>query len=87
MNSMHNFNRDKQRAIQQLREMNKRASVSAPKKEAKPHDIPHKRTPFVLQNFSFSMSDDELLFLGLLVILSKDCDDTLLFLALFYIFM
>lgn len=87
MNSMHNFTKDKQRAIQQMREMNKRASVSAPKSAAKPHDTAHKHTSFALQNFSFPLSDDELLFLGLIMILSKDCDDTWLFLALFYIFL
>lgn len=87
MNTMHNFSSAKQRAIQQMREMNKRSSPQVKTESPKKREILHKQPLFSLQNFSFPLSDDELLFLGLIMILSKDCDDTWLFLALFYIFL
>lgn len=87
MNTMHNFYSDKQRAVEQLREMNKRASQKAAKTEAKPPESKHNNMPFISPNFSIPLSNDDLLFIGLIMILSKDCHDTWLFLALFYIFL
>lgn len=86
MNSMHDFYRDKQRAVEQLREMNNRASQNAEKAQAKTPEYTPNRAPFLSPKLSFSLSDDDLLFIGLIMILSKDCHDTWLFLALFYIF-
>lgn len=85
MTDMHNFSNTKNRAINELREMNKRATQ--PEDFCKPSakkskQIPHK-TP--LANFDMFFSNDEILIVSLILILSKDCTDYCLFLALLYI--
>ena len=83
MSGMHNFSNLKNNAINEMLEMNKRARKSAviPPQNKTKSDKTHE----LKANFSFSA--DELLVLGLVLILSKDCDDNLLFLALLYILM
>ena len=81
MTGMHNFSNRKNNAINEMLEMNKRAKKTAdiPPQNNTKCDKTHVPPP------GFSFSADELLVLGLVLILSKDCDDNLLFLALLYI--
>lgn len=87
MTEMHNFSRDKQRAITEMLNMNKKAlksdAFSADKSAVKPKKLPQN----LLAKSGLSMSGDELLIIGLILILAEDCRDTWLFLALAYILM
>lgn len=87
MTEMHNFSRDKQRAITEMLDMNKKAIKSntfSADKTAAEHKNPPKNS-FVKSGLS--MSGDEILIIGLILILAEDCRDTWLFLALAYILM
>lgn len=83
MTSMHNFSNRKKSAINEMFEMNKRAT----KTEEKPQQNKTKCDKMRIEKQGVSFNADELLVLGLVLILSKDCDDTMLFLALLYILM
>ncbi len=87
MNSMHNFNSQKQMAINQLNEMQRRAT--APKEmsatDKKPTKKPQKSQENFNKNILSALSDDTLIILGLILILSSDNSDMLLLLALAYI--
>lgn len=85
MTDMHNFTQDKNRAITELFEMNKRAFKNEEISSANPlSSEPNNAVPITnLRNGSFS--SDQLLILGLFFILYKDCHDIWLFLALIYI--
>ncbi len=74
MNDMHNFSQAKQNAINQMLDMNKKARQNAP--TALKNSIGGSLT---------SISNDTILILGLLLILSQDCSDMWLFLALVYL--
>ena len=83
MNDMQNFSNLKNRAINEMLKMNEKASKTTDLKEdnqAKKEQIKHKKTIF-----DIFFSNDELLILALVLILSKDCNDYWLFLALLYI--
>ena len=85
MTEMHNFSRDKQRAITEMLDMNKKALKSdafSADKSAVKHKNPPQNS---LAKSGLSMSEDEILIIGLILILAKDCRDTWLFLALAYI--
>lgn len=82
---MHNFKAAKTRAIDELYEMNKRASKNADFKPQKSPHTPSENGKNLLKNFNLLNSDDELIILGLIIFLSKDCHDKWLFLALLYI--
>ncbi len=87
MNDMHNFTQAKNKAINELLHMQNRATQSQDNKESvkqKAHPINHKKRP---KNFGLSITDDELIIIGLLLILSEDCHDIWLFLSLIYILM
>lgn len=87
MSDMHNFSAHKQRAIEQIFEMNKKAAQP----EAQPQQNTMrnmynsvKKSP---NNFGVNFSNDDMLIMGLILILSEDCRDMWLFLALIYILM
>ena len=83
MIDMHNFSENKDRAICEMLEMNKRADKSAPSCHASSKKQSKKNS----SNIALTFSSDELLIMGLFFILYKDCDDIWLFLALLYILM
>lgn len=85
MTDMHNFKAAKKRAIDQMYEMNKKACESNDFKDVERLNSTTNNGNNLLKNFNISVSDDELIVIGLLLILSKDCSDTWLFLALLYI--
>lgn len=87
MNEMHKFSHDKQRAIEQLREMNKRAVKTEPLTTDGTAQNSKKASKNLSDNFKISMSSDDILIVALILILSQDCHDKWLFLALFYILM
>lgn len=84
---MHNFSKAKQNAIDEMLNMNKRATHL--------NDVPPQNNAPYSPNTSItstpktdnSFSNDTLLIIGLILILSQDCSDTRLFLALLYILM
>lgn len=82
---MHNFTKAKNHAINELWDMNKRAIKSTDNLNFnRREDIPtHQKNAF--KNFVSSISDDEIIIISLLLILSEDCRDIWLFLALVYI--
>ncbi len=89
MTGMHNFSAQKQRAINQINEMQKRAI--RPKNEPRPIKKAPAPTQKAPQNLPFltnlSLNDDTLIILGLILILSSEKSDMLLILALAYILM
>ncbi|MBR3591338.1 MAG: hypothetical protein IKL46_00590 [Clostridia bacterium] len=87
MNDMQDFSSIKNRAIEELFKMNKQASKvrnSGNRKAEKSGENQHKIT---IANGGLSLSSDELLILGIVLILSNDSHDMWLFLALLYILM
>lgn len=85
MNDMHNFGDAKKRAINELYEMNQKAAKNADYKAQQTDKSRILNTKNTLGKFNLSLSEDELIVIGLLLILSKDCSDNMLFLALLYI--
>ena len=83
MTGMHNFSNRKKNAINEMFEMNKRAT----KTEEKTHQNASKHEKIQKGKQDFLFGEDEMLVLGLILILSKDCNDMVLFLALLYILM
>ncbi len=83
MNDMHNFSQAKQTAIEQLREMNKKAAKAERSPRQNGHNPPQKSP----NNFITLGSNDDILIMGLILILAGDCHDKWLFLALLYILM
>lgn len=84
---MHNFISLKENAINEMREMNKKATYKEPL-VAKTRQINQNKTLKNHQkNFFANMSDDDILIIGLILVLYGDCRDTWLFLALAYILM
>ena len=87
MSDMQDFSSIKNRAIDELFKMNKQASKvrnSSNTKAEKSGENQHKIT---IANSGLSLSSDELLILGIVLILSNDSHDMWLFLALLYILM
>ncbi len=87
MNDMQNFSNLKNRAINEMLEMNERAAKTGHSNvefQEKTKQVPHK---IHTENTSVCFSNDEILILGIVFILSKDCSDYWLFLALLYILM
>lgn len=85
MNDMHNFKAAKDKAIDELYQMNRRATENADLKHQNSSSAPFNNSKKLLKNFNLLNSDDELIILGLIMVLSKDCHDKWLFLALLYI--
>ena len=81
MNDMHNFDTLKQNAINQLFELNKKST----KNNCEQGNIKPKINYSCATISRPFLSDDEFLIVGLLLVLSKDCQDMWLFLALIYI--
>lgn len=84
---MHNFSSLKENAINEMREMNKKAVHTEPLfiKASKVDE--NKTLKNNQNNFLTVMSGDDMLIIGLILILSGDCRDIWLFLALAYILM
>ncbi len=87
MSDMHNFLNDKQHAIERMLDMNKRATKSQSFSPDKTAQEPSKPLRKLFSNSGVSMSTDGMLIIGLILILSEDCQDMWLFLALIYILM
>ena len=87
MNDMHNFLSAKENAINEMREMNKKAIYHGPSYKKSNNQNQNKTLKNVYGNFGTTMSDDDILILGLLLVLSQDCRDMWLFGALVYILM
>lgn len=84
---MQGFTNLKNRAINELWDMNKRSTQAEQKPAqfmAKSH---HQATQNLFGSFGLSLSNDDLLIVGMLLILADDCRDMWLFLALLYILM
>ncbi len=81
MNEMHNYSIDKERAIKQMLDMNKRAT----KKEETPPPSRHTHTNFPLSFINFPLDTDTITILALMYILYKEKCDILLIFALAYI--
>ena len=87
MNDMHNFSSDKQRAIAEMLDMNKKAAQSKALPPQNASSNTHKASKGPSGNLGLSVSSDDMLIIGLMLILSQDCRDMWLFLALMYILM
>lgn len=84
MTDMHNFSNQKNRAINEMLNMSKRASQTIPnncKNKPEKTKIQSKKIP----NKNFLIANDDMLILGILLILAEDSCDLWLFLALIYI--
>lgn len=87
MNDMHNFSKARQTAIDQMWEMNKKAA-STGAFDRKDNASNQSKAPHIHRKKSdIAISDDDILILGLILILSQDCRDMWLFLALLYVLM
>lgn len=87
MNDMQDFSSIKNRAIDELFKMNKQASKICNNEDKKAEKSSKNRHKITTTNKGLSLSSDELLILGLALILSNDSHDMWLFLALLYILM
>ena len=87
MNDMHNFLKAKTTAINELHEMQKRAVKSTDTSSQNTAKIPINKNKNMSNFLSLPMSNDDIVILGLILILSKDCHDKWLFWALLYILM
>ena len=85
MIDMHNFSQDKKRAIEQMLDMNKKAVNRESVLPQNTANNVNKSPKNHLGKFSMSMSQDDILIIGLFLILSGDCREMWLFLALLYI--
>ena len=82
MADTNNFSQNKQRAIEQMREMNKRAKQPCSSAE---HQECSEKKPAQNTEFGINIPSDTLIILGLILILSNENCDKLLLLALLYI--
>lgn len=87
MNDMHNFSKAKLSAINELHEMQKRACKNTDSKPQNTGLFSTNNDKSASQFFSLPISNDDLVIIGLILILSKDCRDKWLFLSLLYILM
>ncbi len=87
MNDMHNFSKAKESAINEMRKMNKKAIHSERSSTRSNMPNQNKTIKNAYGSFGTTISDDDILIIGLLLVLSEDCRDTWLFLALVYILM
>lgn len=87
MNDMHSFSRDKQRAIAEMLDMNKKALNRERLPQQNATHNTHKPLKNLSDNSGLTISSDGMLIIGLILILSEDCRDMWLFLALMYILM
>lgn len=85
MSDMHNFSQHKQRAITEMLEMNKKSAQPRAQSQQNTASNGYNSVKKLPQNFGIHFSNDDMLIMGLIVILSEDCRDTWLFLALIYI--
>ena len=83
---MHNFSEDKQRAIEQMLNMNKRAKSQDKKSQGEGSTPIYTKSGADIISFSELLNQpDTLLIIGLILILAQDNTDMLLLLALVYI--
>ncbi len=81
MTDMQDFSRIKNEAIKELQEMNKKAA----EKQSVVQKISHNSHKNLINSFNLLLSNDDLLILGLILILYQDSFDKWLFFALLYI--
>ena len=79
MGAVHNYSFNKERAIKQMLEMNKRAKKDDCDKQAT-----HKNKPDTTTK-QFPLDSDTIKILSLMLILMGDCEDIMLIFALIYI--
>lgn len=84
MNQMHNYSIDKQRAIEQLLDMNKRATQNT-KKHDKTRCTQHNGYNFSNSIMHLPFDQDTITILALMFILYNNSNDILLIFALAYI--
>jgi hypothetical protein len=84
---MQAFSNLKNRAINEMLEMNERAAKIGGSKAEKGESVKQNANKIRIEKGGLSFSNDELLVLSLILILSKDSRDYWLFLALLYILM
>lgn len=87
MNDMHSFSTAKQLAIEQMLDMNKKASQTGTLPRRNAEQKTHKELKNSLNGSRPEISYDAILIIGLILILSEDCHDMWLFLALLYVLM
>ena len=87
MKDMQAFSNLKNRAINEMLEMNERAAKTVGSKTEKGESVKQNVNKIRIEKGGLSFSNDELLVLSLILILSKDSRDYWLFLALLYILM
>ncbi len=80
---MHEFSKLKDQAILELQKMNKQAS----KKQSFSPKIKCNNESNLFKNFTALLSDEDLLIIGLILILHQNHSDKWLFLSLLYILM
>lgn len=87
MNNMHSFSSQKQNAIKQMNDMQKRATLpkNNPIDTTVNTQIAPKATTSQTIKHNFLLSNDNMIILGLILILSNEKCDNLLLLALIYI--
>lgn len=84
MNQMHNYSIDKQRAIEQMLDMNKRATQNA-KKQTTTHYTQHNGREFANLFMHLPVDQDTITILAIMFILYNNSSDMLLIFALAYI--
>lgn len=87
MNNMHDFSNLKNRAIDELWKMNEQAVKIGHFNGSANQEAKRITQSSSSENAGLSFSNDELLILGIVLILLKDSHDYWLFLALLYILM
>lgn len=87
MNDMHNFSDAKQNAINEMRRMNRQARSYASYEQNSSHKINNSHSKAPTGNTVLPMSQDDMLIMGLILILSQENSDNLLLLALAYVLM
>ncbi len=86
MTEMHNFSKDKQRAIEQMLDMNRRAQSQNKNFQNKSYPLVYRKSSTDINPFFELLNQpDTLIILGLILILAEDNTDMLLLLALVYI--
>lgn len=85
MSDMQSFSREKQRAIDEMFNMNKKAVQSDPLPKSNTASIAHDFSKNRGNKIDISLSPDDMMIIGLILILSDDCRDMRLFFALVYI--
>ncbi len=85
MNKMHNYSIQKQRAIEQMLDMNKRATQNAKNQTTYPTQATHRESSDLFMHLS--LDQDIIIILALMLILYNNGGDMMLIFSLAYILM